>query len=85
MSDSIDASFKQAAIDVNALDEAPDNLVKLRLYALFKQAQNGDATGERPGMSDFVARAKWDAWAERRGMSADDAKQAYVELVESLK
>ncbi|CAN5440794.1 acyl-CoA-binding protein [soil metagenome] len=85
MSDAIDQAFKQASIDVNALDEAPDNLTKLKLYALFKQAQGGDATGERPGMTDFVARAKWDAWAERRGMSTDAAKQAYVELVESLK
>ncbi len=35
-------------------------------------------------MLDVKGRAKYDAWAGRKGMSQDDAKQAYVALVEKL-
>lgn len=56
----------------------------LRLYALFKQATVGDVSGGRPGAFDFKARAKYDAWAERRGMTAEAARAAYVALVDEL-
>lgn len=75
----------QAQKDVNALAERPDNNTMLKLYALYKQATKGDATGERPGGFDFVARAKFDAWSEIKGTSADDAMQQYADLVSSLR
>ena len=53
----------------------------LELYALFKQATAGDATGARPGMLDVRGRAKFDAWAKRKGMTKDAAMEAYVALV----
>jgi diazepam-binding inhibitor (GABA receptor modulating acyl-CoA-binding protein) len=53
----------------------------LELYALYKQATSGDASGERPGMLDVRGRAKYDAWAKRKGVSKDAAMQAYIELV----
>ena len=53
----------------------------LRLYALFKQADKGDVTGEAPGGFDFVARAKFDAWSKMKGTSTKDAMQQYVDLV----
>lgn len=58
--------------------------VLLELYALYKQAQAGDVTGERPGMLDPRGRAKHDAWAKRRGLSRDAAMEAYVALVGKL-
>ncbi len=77
--------FATAADDVQHLPERPGNADLLRLYALYKQATEGDVTGERPGLVDFVGRAKHDAWAGLSGMSADEAMQSYVDLVESLK
>ncbi len=77
--------FAAAAEEVQQLPERPDNADLLRLYALYKQASEGDVAGKRPGLTDFVGRAKHDAWAGVAGMSADDAMQAYVDLVESLK
>lgn len=77
--------FDQAVADSKNLPEKPDNMTLLRLYALFKQASAGDATGERPGFADFVGRAKWDAWDALRGTPSDAAKTSYVDLVESLK
>ena len=77
--------FAQAQEDVNGLAERPDNNTMLRLYALYKQATQGDATGERPGALDFVRAAKFDAWSEIEGTSAADAMQQYIDLVASLR
>jgi diazepam-binding inhibitor (GABA receptor modulating acyl-CoA-binding protein) len=77
--------FDQAVADSKNLPDRPDNPTLLKLYALYKQAIQGDADGERPGFSDPVGRAKWDAWNGLKGTSADDAMQAYAALVESLK
>jgi len=57
---------------------------KLEVYALFKQATVGDVNTERPGMLDFKGKAKWDAWNSKKGLSQDDAKAQYVELVNGL-
>ena len=77
--------FAQAQEDVNGLAERPDNNTMLRLYALYKQATQGDATGERPGGFDFVRAAKFDAWSEMKGNSTEDAVQQYIDLVASLR
>lgn len=84
MSD-LEKRFAQAQQDVNGLPSRPDNDTMLKLYALFKQATKGDATGDPPGGFDFVARLKFDAWSEVKGTPANDAMQQYVELVESLR
>jgi len=84
MSD-VNARFAQAQEEVKQLPERPGNLTLLRLYALFKQATEGDAHGDRPGMTDIVGKYKYDAWAALQGTPQDTARQLYVELVESLK
>ncbi|WP_273205642.1 acyl-CoA-binding protein [Marinobacter subterrani] len=66
-------------------DFKPSNEIKLEFYALYKQATEGDVSGKRPGMMDFVGRAKFDAWEKLKGMSSDDAMQKYVDKLESLK
>ena len=76
--------FEKAAADAQNLTERPSNADLLRLYALYKQATEGDVQGKRPGMMDIKGRAKHDAWAAVEGLSADDAMQEYVDLVESL-
>ncbi len=60
------------------------NDTMLDLYALYKQATNGDVDGKRPGMLDVKGRAKYDAWAKRKGTSKDAAMEAYVALVDKL-
>ncbi|MGF1465434.1 MAG: acyl-CoA-binding protein [Sandaracinaceae bacterium] len=75
----------QAAVDrVQQLSQRPSNEDLLALYGLFKQATAGDVSGKRPGMFDLKGRAKWDAWKAREGTSADDARAAYVALVDRL-
>ena len=79
------ARFEKAVAESKSLPEKPDNMTLLKLYALYKQGSNGDVEGKRPGFSDMVGRAKWDAWNEAKGTSSEDAMQAYVDLIESLK
>lgn len=82
---SLQEQFAQAQADSKNLSERPDNMTLLKIYALFKQASSGDAEGKRPGFTDMVGRAKWDAWDALKGTSKDDAMQQYVDLIEELK
>ncbi len=81
----IEKAFEAAGIAVKTLSKPPDNDALLDLYALYKQATTGDVTGDRPGMMDMVGRAKYDAWAKRRGETRESAMQAYTALVDKLK
>lgn len=85
MSDDLQARFETAAQEAQKLPKKPDNTTLLRLYALYKQATVGNLSGSRPGMSDFVGRAKFDAWAKLKNYPQEKAKQDYVALVEKLK
>lgn len=84
MSDELAAKFADAQERVKTLTTRPSNEDLLQLYALFKQGSVGDVQGKRPGMMDFKGRAKYDAWAGKKGTSADDAQAAYVALVDRL-
>jgi diazepam-binding inhibitor (GABA receptor modulator, acyl-CoA-binding protein) len=81
----LSAQFETAVGESKQLPEKPDNMTLLKIYALYKQATAGDAEGKRPGFSDMVGRAKFDAWDSLKGTSADEAKQQYIDLIESLK
>jgi acyl-CoA-binding protein len=76
--------FKVAQERVKTLSTRPSNDTLLELYALYKQATEGDVQGKRPGLLDVKGRAKYDAWAGRKGLSRDAAMQQYVQLVERL-
>jgi len=81
----LNEQFEQAVADSKTLSERPDNMTMLKLYALYKQGTAGDVDGKRPGFTDMVGRAKWDAWNELKGQSTEEAQQAYIDLVEDLK
>lgn len=78
------AAFEAAVAGSRNLSERPDNATLLKLYALYKQATVGDNTDKKPGFSDMIGRAKWDAWAAMKGKSPDEAMKEYVDLVGSL-
>ncbi len=84
MSD-LKAKFEAAVSASKTLPERPDNATLLKLYALYKQATSGDVEGKRPGFTDMVGRAKWDAWNEIKGTGKDAAMKQYVGLVDDLK
>jgi diazepam-binding inhibitor (GABA receptor modulating acyl-CoA-binding protein) len=83
MSD-LKAKFEQAVAGSKNLPERPDNATLLKLYALYKQATSGDVDGKRPGFSDMVGRAKWDAWNEIKGTASEMAMKQYIELIDDL-
>jgi acyl-CoA-binding protein len=83
MSD-LEARFTDAQARVKTLTKAPSNDDLLELYAFYKQATSGDVSGSRPGMMDFKGRAKFDAWATKKGTAKDAAMTKYVALVDRL-
>ncbi len=80
----INSRFKQAGIAAKSLPERPDNDTMLQLYSLYKQGSAGDVSGKKPGFFDFVATAKYEAWEKIKGLSPDDAKNQYIDLVQKL-
>jgi diazepam-binding inhibitor (GABA receptor modulating acyl-CoA-binding protein) len=80
----INSRFEQASIAAKSLPERPDNDTMLQLYSLYKQGSAGDVSGSKPGFFDFVATAKYEAWEKIKGLSQDDAKNQYVDLVQNL-
>jgi len=85
MSDDLKTRFETAVKGVQQLPQRPDNDTLLVIYSLYKQSTQGDVSGKRPGMLDFVGRAKYDAWAKLKGRTNDQARQDYIDLVERLK
>jgi acyl-CoA-binding protein len=81
----LDEQFEAAVAASTSLPTKPDQDTMLKIYALFKQAKEGDVTGKRPGFTNPVGRAKHDAREAIKGTSSDDAKQQYIDLIDSLK
>ena len=79
----IKEKFEAAVARANAMPPAPTDVLLVN-YGLFKQATIGDASGERPGVLALRARAKYDAWAGRRGMTREEAMAAYIEAIDAL-
>jgi acyl-CoA-binding protein len=84
MSD-LNAAFEAAVKNSTSISERPDNATLLKIYALYKQATEGDNEAKKPRFTDMVGRSKWDAWEKLKDTSADDAKQQYIDLIESLR
>ena len=80
----LQTKFEAAVANSKNLAERPDNATLLKLYALYKQASAGDNKDKKPGFSDMVGRAKWEAWHGLSGTSNQDAMQHYIDLIESL-
>lgn len=77
-------AFEAAVASTQELTQRPDNATLLKLYALYKQATQGDNSAARPGLTDLVGRAKWDAWSALKGTAPEDAMQRYIDLVDTL-
>ncbi|KAJ0400667.1 hypothetical protein P43SY_005440 [Pythium insidiosum] len=84
MSD-LKAEFEAAAALVKTFTKEPTNDEKLALYAFFKQATVGDNNTSKPGMFDLTGKAKWNAWAEKKGLSSEEAMKKYIEEVNKQK
>jgi peroxisomal 3,2-trans-enoyl-CoA isomerase len=76
--------FENAMNQVKLLKKDPGNEVKLKLYALYKQATEGPCNMPKPGMLDFINKAKWDAWNAIGSLPKETARKNYVDLVSSL-
>ncbi len=80
----LNQAFAAAVEASKELTQRPDNATLLKIYALYKQATEGDNGTVKPGFSDLVGRAKWDAWSSLKGQPAEEAMQSYIDLIDSL-
>lgn len=80
----LEQQFQESVKRVEELTRRPSNEELLKLYALFKQATEGDVSGERPGGFDFKGMAKYDAWQSLKGKPREEAMQEYITLVNTL-
>lgn len=80
----LNQEFEKAVARSKELTKRPSNEELLTLYALYKQASEGDVSGDRPGGFDFKAIAKYDAWAEQEGKSRESAMDEYIRFVQKL-
>jgi acyl-CoA-binding protein len=80
----LQALFEAAVANSKSLTERPDNSTLLKIYGLYKQATVGDNADKKPGFSDMVGRAKWEAWNGFKGTTNAQAMQQYIDLIESL-
>ncbi len=76
--------FEAAAAASKNLSERPDNSTMLKIYALYKQASTGDNNEKKPGFTDIVGKAKWEAWNGLKGTDSKAAMQQYIDLINSL-
>jgi len=81
---SLQIDFQAATEKSKTFTKRPDNQELLDLYGLFKQATDGDVSGERPGGFDFKAIAKFDAWGKQKGKSKEQAMTEYIAFVSKL-
>jgi|Transcript_15901 acyl-CoA-binding protein len=56
---------------------------KLTCYGLYKQVTVGDITDAQPWAVQIEARAKWNAWNSRKGMSKEEAISTYIAEVDA--
>ncbi|KAJ9138903.1 hypothetical protein NKR23_g8284 [Pleurostoma richardsiae] len=81
-------AFNKAVADSKKLTSKPSNEDLLELYALFKIATGEDITkAPAPGMFDLKGKAKKNAWQKKvdEGLTAEQAQEKYVALVEEMK
>ena len=83
MSD-LHTAFEAAVARSKELTERPDNATLLKIYALYKQATQGDNAEKKPSFTDVVGRAKWDAWNKLQGTSAEAAQQQAESLIKQM-
>ena len=80
----LEEQFKDATERVKTLTQRPSNEELLKLYSLYQQGSEGDISGEKPGMFDFVAIAKYNAWEKLKGTTKENAMQQYIDEVNRL-
>lgn len=78
--------FELAVAESKNLSTRPSNDTLLALYSLYKQASEGDINSDPPANPfDFVAKAKYEAWAGLKGKTQSEAMNEYIELIQKLK
>jgi acyl-CoA-binding protein len=80
----LDQTFEEAYRKASAMEEALPQDVMLLFYAYYKQATAGDNFSFNANF-DVRNAFKFNAWMQLKGISPEDAKRKYIELVNEYK
>ena len=82
----LDTRFNEAVAVASEMTQAslPQD-VQLRLYAFFKQATFGTMDYHQATNFDLRNAFKTNAWMQISHLSADEAKEMYISMIEELK
>lgn len=84
MGDALKQQYARAAEDARLLpNDLLSNAQRLKLFALFKQAE-GPAPEVPPPRTNAVGYAKWEAWNDVRSLSKEQAMESYCAIIEGL-
>ena len=81
--DDLKAKFEAAAAAAKQTKKKPDNAALLKLYSYYKQANEGDVSGERPGGFDFVGGAMAEV-VKSTSLLSDDDRRAIAVFLKSV-
>jgi len=82
---SLEDRFEEAQrMAVENLNDATPEEIKLMIYGFYKQAREGDASGQRPSFFSRRDRQKFDAWEKCRGLSTQEAIEGYIQTVSTI-
>lgn len=85
MKNDLNIQFDEAVKKASEIKEVLPPDVLLRLYAYYKQAIKGNTFSLNANQKqDLKSAFKFNAWMQLRGMSEDEAKEAYINLVNSI-
>ena len=81
----LDTRFQEAVEIASKMTQAslPQD-VQLRLYAFYKQATYGTLSYNHSESYDLRNAFKTNAWIQISHLSVDDAKEQYIEMINSL-
>lgn len=83
MNTELDNKFKVAVEKASKIEETLPPDILLRLYAYYKQAIKGDNFSMNTEQN-IKSAFKFNAWIQLKGMSEEQAKQEYIDLVNTI-
>ncbi|KAM7535136.1 hypothetical protein Aperf_G00000101594 [Anoplocephala perfoliata] len=79
-----ETEFSRAAAFVPEIAASLSNDDLVYLYARYKQATEGPCNTPQPGLLQYRARLKWNAWKALGNLSAEEAKKEYLKKVSEV-
>ncbi|XP_030751055.1 acyl-CoA-binding domain-containing protein 6-like isoform X1 [Sitophilus oryzae] len=79
--DILNNKFNKCVMHIQSIAGSLANETLLKLYAFYKQSNDGQCNIPKPSWYDMKGKAKWEAWISLGNMSKNEAKIKYINSV----